>query len=122
MKSSIRSDEIKQEDQKAENKEANKQEADKKEEEQEKLDRDESEEETPGEWPGFGEPKPDQANPPPEPEVKDDGNDKPIVDREWDRKFKDWQLGVGEEPGPHPYPKHKWNTNKEEFIEERANP
>ena len=48
MKGSIRQDEVEPD---------KKDESIKKEEEQEKLDRDESEEETPGEWPGFGEPK-----------------------------------------------------------------
>ena len=64
------------------------------------------------------------ANPPPanpEPE-KQSVKKEPIVDREWDRKFKDWQLGLGPEPGPHPYAEHKWNTNRDEFIEERSNP
>jgi len=44
------------------------------------------------------------------------------VDREWDKKFKDWQLGMGGEPGPHPYAKHLWNIDKDKFIEERMNP
>lgn len=41
----------------------------------------------------------------------DEGEEKVIVDREWDKKFKDWQLGMGEKPGPHPYSKHLWNTD-----------
>jgi len=48
--------------------------------------------------------------------------EKPVVDREWDKKFKDWQLGMGDEPGSHPYSQHLWNIDRERFIEERTNP
>jgi len=68
-----------------------------KEEDDEKLDRDESVEETPNGWPEYKAPEKKAAALFPDP------NEKPIVDREWDKKFKDWQLGTGEEPGPHPY-------------------
>ena len=55
---------------------------------------------------------------------KDNDNDnyEPIVDREWDREFREWKMEDGPMPGPHPDPKHLWNTNREAYLETKTNP
>ena len=45
-----------------------------------------------------------------------------VVDREWDRSIKDWKMNGGPRPGPHPYAEHLWNTDPDQYEEEKCNP
>lgn len=78
--------------------------------EQKPLERDEEEEDTPGGWDfgpnynnlaaeengnnGQNKQEPEQQQPAADNQQEEENEDnQPVVDREWDKKFKDWQLG-----------------------------
>ena len=45
-----------------------------------------------------------------------------VVDRDWDREFREWRMEQGPKPGPHPYDKHLWNIDPDRYIEEHKSP
>ena len=41
-----------------------------------------------------------------------------IVDRDWDKAYKNYRLYGTEKPGAHPDPNHRWNEDPDKYDDE----